>query len=181
MSSPINNKSPKNTTAQTDNIHNHPQTNATNAKLISINGEQKEIADIVTRLIAGAIDFASVIIIAFILYVLIVPADLITSRGSSNEGFFAIGSLLIVGFFFFVMAPMQMGQSLGKKVLGLSVIRLNGLPMAYKDYIVRNMLGYFLSILPYGLGLLWSIWDKKQQTWHDKLAQTVVIKVPRQT
>jgi len=36
-----------------------------------------------------------------------------------------------------------------------------------------------LSILFFGLGLLWVAFDKRKQGWHDKLAGTVVIKRPR--
>jgi uncharacterized RDD family membrane protein YckC len=39
-------------------------------------------------------------------------------------------------------------------------------------------LGYFLSILPLGLGFLWIAWDARKQGWHDKLAGTVVIATP---
>ena len=35
---------------------------------------------------------------------------------------------------------------------------------------------YFISGLPLGLGFLWVAFDKKKQGWHDKLANTVVIK-----
>jgi uncharacterized RDD family membrane protein YckC len=27
------------------------------------------------------------------------------------------------------------------------------------------------------LGYLWMLWDKRKQTWHDKIAGTVVVKV----
>ncbi|WP_104398497.1 RDD family protein [Vibrio penaeicida] len=43
-----------------------------------------------------------------------------------------------------------------------------------QQYIVRY-LGYFISALPLGLGILWVAWDKRKQGWHDKLANTVVI------
>ena len=45
-----------------------------------------------------------------------------------------------------------------------------------KQSIIRY-LGYFLSMIPFGLGFLWIIRDKKKQGWHDKLANTVVIRV----
>lgn len=44
-----------------------------------------------------------------------------------------------------------------------------------KQFIIRY-LGYFLSAIPLGLGLLAVGWDKRKQGWHDKLANTVVIK-----
>jgi len=43
-----------------------------------------------------------------------------------------------------------------------------------KQLVIRN-LGYYLSLLPLGLGYFWVIWDKRKQGWHDKLANTVVI------
>jgi uncharacterized RDD family membrane protein YckC len=37
-------------------------------------------------------------------------------------------------------------------------------------------LGYYVSAIPFGLGLLWVGIDPKKQGWHDKLAGTVVIR-----
>jgi len=44
-----------------------------------------------------------------------------------------------------------------------------------KQWIIRY-LGYYLSIIPLGLGCLWVAWDSRKQGWHDKLAGTVVIR-----
>jgi uncharacterized RDD family membrane protein YckC len=41
---------------------------------------------------------------------------------------------------------------------------------------VGRYLGYFVSIIPFGLGLIWVAFDPKKQGWHDKLAGTVVIR-----
>jgi len=46
---------------------------------------------------------------------------------------------------------------------------------------VGRYLGYFLSTLPLGLGLIWVAFDKKKQGWHDKLAHTVVVKSTTRT
>jgi len=43
-----------------------------------------------------------------------------------------------------------------------------------KQFIIRN-LGYLVSLVPLGLGYYWAGWDSKKQTWHDKLAHTVVV------
>ena len=37
-------------------------------------------------------------------------------------------------------------------------------------------LGYFLAVIPFGLGLLWVAFDPKKQGWHDKLAGTIVVR-----
>ena len=44
---------------------------------------------------------------------------------------------------------------------------------------IGRYLAYFLSTLPFGLGLLWVAWDPKKQGWHDKLAGTVVVRARR--
>jgi uncharacterized RDD family membrane protein YckC len=41
---------------------------------------------------------------------------------------------------------------------------------------VGRYLGYYVSMFPLGLGLLWVAFDKRKQGWHDKLAGTVVIR-----
>jgi uncharacterized RDD family membrane protein YckC len=44
-----------------------------------------------------------------------------------------------------------------------------------RQWIVRY-LGYYVSIIGLGLGILWVAWDQKKQGWHDKMAGTVVIR-----
>jgi len=43
------------------------------------------------------------------------------------------------------------------------------------QFIIRY-LGYYVSTIPLGLGILWVAFDKRKQGWHDKMANTVVIK-----
>lgn len=67
--------------------------------------------------------------------------------------------------------------SLGKWVTRLRVVdATTGKAPTTRQSIVRYV-GYFLSALPFGLGFFWIIWDKKKQGWHDKLANTYVIRV----
>jgi uncharacterized RDD family membrane protein YckC len=41
---------------------------------------------------------------------------------------------------------------------------------------IGRYLGYFVSTIPLGLGLIWVAFDPKKQGWHDKLAGTVVVR-----
>lgn len=68
------------------------------------------------------------------------------------------------------------GATPGKKALGIKVIMENGKPITYPVALIR-WFAYFISMIPFGLGFFWAGWDKKKQAWHDKLAETVVIKV----
>ncbi|MGA7985503.1 MAG: RDD family protein [Burkholderiales bacterium] len=38
-----------------------------------------------------------------------------------------------------------------------------------------RFLGYFVSIVPLGLGFLWIAFDRKKRGWHDLIAGTVVV------
>ncbi|MDO8458235.1 MAG: RDD family protein [Burkholderiaceae bacterium] len=41
---------------------------------------------------------------------------------------------------------------------------------------IGRYFAYFLSIIPFGLGLIWVAFDNRKQGWHDKLAHTVVVR-----
>ena len=64
------------------------------------------------------------------------------------------------------------------RVAASAVDTETGAPATFPQWIVRY-LGYFASILPLDVGLLWVAFDRKKQVWHDKLAGTVVIRADR--
>ncbi len=68
------------------------------------------------------------------------------------------------------------GQSFGKRFIGIRVVREDGSPLTYRTVVLRHLIGYPLSVFFFGLGVLWALWDVKQQAWHDKLAGTLVVK-----
>jgi len=63
----------------------------------------------------------------------------------------------------------------GKMIFKATIVdaKTGGKP-TLKQWIIRY-LGYFVSLLPFGLGYFWVAFDKKNQSFHDKLAKTVVI------
>lgn len=64
----------------------------------------------------------------------------------------------------------------GKMVLSLRVVDAEtGNTMSVGQSIGRY-LGYFVSIIPLCIGLIWVAFDRRKQGWHDKLAGTVVIR-----
>lgn len=42
--------------------------------------------------------------------------------------------------------------------------------------LIGRYLGYFVSMLPFFLGIIWVAFDRRKQGWHDKLAGTVVVR-----
>jgi len=67
-----------------------------------------------------------------------------------------------------------LGWTLGKRAMGLRIIREDGSPPGAGAGMGRTF-GAWLSWLAVGLGFLWAAWDEQQQTWHDKMAGTYVV------
>lgn len=67
------------------------------------------------------------------------------------------------------------GQTLGKKAVGIKVVKEDGKVLDYQGAVVRYV-GYIVSAIPLLLGFFWVIWDEKKQGWHDKIAKTLVVK-----
>jgi len=70
--------------------------------------------------------------------------------------------------------------TIGGIVLGLKVARMDGQPLTFTVALVRGLAAAF-SVIVMFLGFLWIIWDNDKQGWHDKIAGTVVVKLPRGT
>jgi len=45
--------------------------------------------------------------------------------------------------------------------------------------LIGRYLAYYVSIIPFCLGLIWVAFDPRKQGWHDKLAGTVVVRPRR--
>ena len=70
------------------------------------------------------------------------------------------------------------GQTPGKMMLGLRVVRSTGEEMSLGIGFLR-WVGYIVSTVFLWLGFVWIAFDGKKQGWHDKVAQTFVIRVER--
>ncbi len=68
--------------------------------------------------------------------------------------------------------------TLGGIICQLRVARVDGEPLRFVDALVRGLVGVF-SIAAFGLGALWILRDPERQSWHDKVAGTAVVRVPR--
>jgi uncharacterized RDD family membrane protein YckC/cytoskeletal protein CcmA (bactofilin family) len=84
---------------------------------------------------------------------------------------------LIATVYFIVMWGLK-GTTLGGVVLGLKIVRVDDKPVDWAVALVRS-LGAFLSLCVMGLGFLWVAWDPRRQSWHDKIAGTTIVKMPK--
>ena len=70
--------------------------------------------------------------------------------------------------------------TIGGVICHLRVVRMDGRAIDWPTAGARA-LGCFLSLAVAGLGFLWVVFDPERQSWHDKIAGTVVVRVPRGT
>lgn len=70
------------------------------------------------------------------------------------------------------------GTTVGGIICQLRVVRTDGAPLRFVDALVRGLSSIF-SLAVVGIGCLWILRDPERQAWHDKIAGTYVVKVPR--
>lgn len=68
--------------------------------------------------------------------------------------------------------------TIGGIVCSLKVVRLDDRPLDWPTALVRG-LGGFVSLIPAGLGFIWVAFDDQQQSWHDKIAGTTIIRASK--
>ncbi|HUR58300.1 MAG TPA: RDD family protein [Opitutaceae bacterium] len=72
------------------------------------------------------------------------------------------------------------GTTIGGIVCGLKTVRIDGREIDWATAVVRA-LSCFLSLAVAGLGFIWIAFDDERQAWHDKIAGTIVVRVPKGT
>lgn len=70
------------------------------------------------------------------------------------------------------------GTTVGGIICQTRIVRVDGSPLGPGEALVRG-LGSIFSVAVLGLGCLWMLRDADRQTWHDQMAGTYVVKVPR--
>lgn len=98
--------------------------------------------------------------------------------GSLNDAGWLIAVLL--AFTNFVVLPIFSGQTIGKMLAGLRIVRSDGRSPSTGSIILRQTLGYGLTIASLGSGFLISLVSRKGRALHDYVAGTVVIYADRQ-
>jgi uncharacterized RDD family membrane protein YckC len=115
------------------------------------------------RLVAAIIDGILLGIVGFVIRLLL--GDAIGS---------ALNLLLGLAYYAYLEGSPS-GQTVGKRAMNIRVIDFAaGGPIGPGRALLRYV-GRILSAIPCGLGYFWMLWDKEKQTWHDKIATTVVV------
>lgn len=124
------------------------------------------------------------LLIDYIFLVSIPTIAFIIGRLMGNDGAKLLNSELtnagwliavLLGLTNFVIFPTFAGQSIGKMLTGLRVVKADGGIPSFKNLLLRHFVGYPITILTGGLGFLFSILNSKGRALHDYIAGTEVI------
>ncbi|MCX4971985.1 RDD family protein [Streptomyces sp. NBC_00620] len=101
----------------------------------------------------------------------------IVIAGKDTPALMAIGAIALIGLAIWqLIQEGRTGQTLGKKALGIRLVReIDGQPLGVGMAFVRR-LAHFLDSLACYLGWLWPAWDAKKQTFADKVCSSIVIR-----
>ena len=95
-------------------------------------------------------------------------------------------AIFLIGYIVWWLIVLGRGQTPGKQIVGIRVIKDNGEPSGWgytflREFVIKALLVGFLSDATFGIArlvdYLWPLWDRaeKMQTLHDKLLGTLVV------
>jgi uncharacterized RDD family membrane protein YckC len=150
---------------------------------MSVDLSMVEKGGFLRRLVAFTIDFVVLYIVDTILMIIGFLAMGVDTSGLGEGGIEQIRVLLPFYFFIFIINIAyytyfhgNTGQTPGKMICKLKVVRVNGEPLGYGRAFLR-WVGYLASWAAFALGFLWVIFDRQKQAWHDKIAGSYVLKL----
>ncbi len=132
-----------------------------------------QLAGLMARLGASIIDGIALALLATLLIAILSMA------GLTFVQFIGLALPVVYHWYFWTRRD---GQTPGKSMVGIRVVKADGSGLSDTDAFIRAI-GYHVSALICGLGYIWAIFDRDNQTWHDKLAGTYVVRAdsPRAT
>ena len=129
------------------------------------------------RAAAYALDAVVLAVVGFIVGVLIGIGGLAIKMRREDIDLVAqlVGDVIGLAYFLWFWSAHGHGQTPGMRALRLRVIRTDGTYMSVGRAFLRNI-GFGISAIVLGIGLLWVAFDPNKQGWHDKIADTFVVR-----
>lgn len=99
------------------------------------------------------------------------------SQGSSTVLQVASSVLsLILTYLYFILMTKKYQATLGKRLCGLAVVRLDGAALDWNTVLARELVGRLLNGLTLNIGYLIVVFTKRKQGLHDFIAKTAVVR-----
>lgn len=124
------------------------------------------------------------LLIDYILLISIPVISLLLARFSGEDGTKLLTGelnntgwliMILLGLTNFIIFPMFTGQSIGKMLTGLRVVKMDGTNATFGALFLRHIVGYPLTVLTGGIGFLISAFNEKGRSLNDIIAGTVVV------
>ena len=146
-----------------------PQTSIITGQYVRI---QQTVASVGERIISRLIDYVVIFLYVVALSLLLMKLDL---RYTRTEIVFVILIYLPAVLYDVLFESLNNGQSLGKMIMKLRVVKKDGSSPSLGDYLMRRML--MIIDGPTGIGLFAILLSKDSQRLGDMAAGTVVLKI----
>jgi uncharacterized RDD family membrane protein YckC len=158
--------------------------------------EGRPLASWGSRVGAQVIDWLVLLIPAVVLFFVVVAGAIGVSGDDDTSTWAAIGAIILyvvlISALILLYAPLLMmrqgernGQTLGKQMLGIRVVRNSGQPMGFWWAALREVgvkglavgiASAIIPVLPWLLDVLWPLWDGENRALHDMAVQTHVVR-----
>lgn len=76
----------------------------------------------------------------------------------------------------FLLLPLLRGQTLGKMLTGITILKTDGSDVRLEGLLRRNVFGYLMTAATLGLGFVSLVFSKKGRALHDLIGGTVVVR-----
>lgn len=136
----------------------------------------KNIATAPTRFLAFLVDIVILVVVSIVVTSLFGNGTVTTgvSYGINNP---LQTGLTIFNLLYYVIPTVMYGATPGKKFMKIKVVDAKtGTTPSIIGVILREVVGKFISAIVLFLGFIWIFFDKNKQGWHDKIANTLVVK-----
>jgi uncharacterized RDD family membrane protein YckC len=133
----------------------------------------KQHVSLLRRFGAILYDFFLLLTVLFISsFLIVIP----TGIKPEDQYFFLFQTyIFLIAYLFFAWFWTGDGQTLGMRTWKIKLVMENGAAVTWKSALLRFSIA-IISWLVFGLGFLWSLWDKQHRTWHDIASKTRLIR-----
>lgn len=167
-------------------------------KAFAEEGTPQEIAGAYMRSYAGSLKRAGfwyrsaayiidIAILSLIIAILALPFILVSVWADSiNQASWIVAMVIMVNlvigiivlgvlFCYFVILEGRFGWTLGKYLLGLKVLKADGMPIGYKEALLRDIPKFFGNFILIDALIMIIFFNKEKQRAFDKVADTIVV------
>ncbi len=155
-------------------LDSHPAARETVAADTAREKDGPYLAPLGLRLMAGVVDSA-LILGAFFLSAMVAASHTTQPLLPKTVEVLAVVSLFLTGLLYHALFFSMGAPTPGMRYAGIALCTFeNDVPS--RAQLRRRMLAMLVSLLPLGLGMVWSVFDDDHLSWHDRISQTYLRK-----